>query len=204
MPGNTGETPVPQESLPVNNPLRNLPGFVRMGFLHILPEGIDHILFVLGLVLVAMRTKDLLSQVSAFTVAHSLTLGLALFGVVRLPERIVEPIIALSIAFVAIENVLANRVGKWRLAAVFGFGLIHGLGFAGALQDLGLGRRDLVPALVGFNVGVELGQLAVVAMALGVLGSFRSGPNYRKHIVIPASLLIAAVALFWTVQRVVG
>lgn len=184
------------------NPWTDIPRYVKLGFLHIIPEGLDHILFVLGLVLVARRTKDLLSQVSAFTVAHSLTLGLALFGVVRLPERIVEPVIAASIAFVAIENVWAKRVSPWRLVAVFAFGLIHGLGFAGILQDAGIARGDLVPALVGFNVGVELGQFAVVAMALGVIGQFRQKEElYRKRIVVPASLAIAALAIFWTAQR---
>ena len=182
--------------------MADLPRYLKIGFLHILPEGLDHILFVLGLVLVATTTKDLIKQVSAFTVAHSLTLGLSLFGVVRLPERIVEPIIALSIVFVAIENIFSKRVGPWRLGVVFAFGLIHGLGFAGALTDLGLARNDLIPALIGFNVGVELGQLAVVAMALGVLGKFREHAEYRKRVVVPASLAIAALAVYWTVERV--
>lgn len=178
--------------------------YIKLGYLHILPEGLDHILFVLGLFLLSTRMKSLLAQVTAFTVAHSLTLALALYGVVRLPSNIVEPIIAASIAFVAIENLFVTEMKAWRPAVVFGFGLIHGLGFAGALQDLGLQKRDLLTALIGFNGGVELGQLTVVAVALLTVGWFRSRPYYRARVVIPGSLIIAAVALFWVFQRLHG
>ncbi|AIE84360.1 HupE/UreJ family protein [Fimbriimonas ginsengisoli] len=179
-----------------------LPRYVRMGFTHILPNGLDHILFVLGLFLLSSRTRDLVKQVTAFTVAHSLTLGLALYGVVRLPSAIVEPVIALSIAFVAIENLFTSKLNKWRPFVVFGFGLVHGLGFASALQDLGLHRNDFLLALVGFNGGVELGQLTVVAAAFLLVGWYRSNERYRSVVAIPASVAIAAVALFWTVQRI--
>jgi hypothetical protein len=177
-------------------------GYIKMGFRHILPEGIDHILFVLGLFLLSTSLKDLLKQVSAFTLAHSLTLALSLYGVVRLPSSIVEPIIALSIVFVAVENVLSTRMQSWRLYVVFLFGLIHGLGFAGALKDAGLARNDFLGALIGFNGGVELGQLAVIACAFAAVGWFRSSTSYRAAVVIPASAAIAVVALFWTVQRI--
>ncbi len=180
------------------------PRYTALGYRHILPEGVDHILFILGLFLLGARMKSLLSQVTAFTVAHSLTLGLALFGVVRLPAAVVEPVIALSIAFVAIENLLTKEVKPWRILVVFGFGLIHGLGFASALRELGLARNELLPALLGFNVGVELGQLSVVALALLAVGRFRGRPNYRRFVVVPGSLAIAAVALVWTVQRLLA
>ena len=178
--------------------------YVQMGYTHILPEGLDHILFVLGLFLLSTRLKPLLWQITAFTVAHSLTLALSLYGLVRLPSTIIEPVIAASIAFVAIENLFTTELKPWRPFVVFGFGLVHGMGFAGALKDLGLQRHDFLTALVGFNAGVELGQLSVVALALLVVGWFRSRPGYRRLVVVPASVMIAAVAVFWTFQRLLA
>ena len=178
--------------------------YVEMGFRHILPEGLDHILFVLGLFLLNTRLGSLLAQVTAFTVAHSITLGLSLYGVVRLPGTVVEPLIALSIVIVAIENLRTSQVGASRLFVVFAFGLMHGLGFAAALNALGLPRHDFFRALMGFNVGVELGQLAVVALAYATLGLLRDWPRYRQVVVHPCSLGIAAVASYWTVQRVLA
>ena len=175
--------------------------YVQMGYTHILPNGLDHILFVLGLFLLSTRLKPLLWQITAFTVAHSLTLALSLYGLVRLPSAIIEPVIAASIAFVAIENLFTTELKPWRPFVVFGFGLVHGMGFAGALKDLGLQRHDFLTALVGFNAGVELGQLSVVALALLAVGWFRSRPGYRRLVVVPASATIAAVAVFWTIQR---
>ena len=178
--------------------------YVQMGYTHILPNGLDHILFVLGLFLLSTRLKPLLWQITAFTVAHSLTLALSLYGLVRLPPAVIEPVIAASIAFVAIENLFTTELKPWRPFVVFGFGLVHGMGFAGALKDLGLQRHDFLTALVGFNAGVELGQLSVVALALLAVGWFRSRPNYRRLVVVPASATIAAVAVFWTFQRIFG
>ena len=111
---------------------------------HILPKGLDHILFVLGIFLLSPRWKTMLLQVTAFTVAHSITLGLSIYGIVSLPSRIVEPLIALSIAYVAIENLLTRELKPWRLALVFMFGLLHGLGFAGVLRELGLPREEFL------------------------------------------------------------
>ncbi|MES2464278.1 MAG: HupE/UreJ family protein [Armatimonadota bacterium] len=182
--------------------LKNFFGYVRMGFTHIVPEGVDHILFILGLFLLSIRIKPLVQQITAFTIAHSLTLALSLLGVIHVPPSVVEPIIAASIAFVAIENLLTTEIKPWRLAVVFGFGLIHGLGFAEALQSLGLNQNSLMAALVGFNVGVEIGQLTVVAAALILLGRFRNHRNFRSFVIVPGSLAIAAAAVFWTVQRV--
>lgn len=178
--------------------------YVQMGYTHILPEGLDHILFVLGLFLLSTRLKPLLWQITAFTVAHSLTLALSLYGLVRLPPTIIEPVIAASIAFVAIENLFTTELKPWRPFVVFGFGLVHGMGFAGALKDLGLQRHDFLTALVGFNAGVELGQLSVVALALLAVGWFQSRPGYRRLVVVPASATIAAVAVFWTFQRLLA
>jgi hypothetical protein len=178
--------------------------YLALGFHHILPTGPDHMLFVLGLFLLSTRLRPLLWQVTAFTVAHSITLGLALYGVVRAPPHIVEPIIAASIAFVAIENLFTTELKWWRPLVVFAFGLVHGLGFAGALQQTGLPRTQFATALVTFNIGVELGQLAVIALAFAAVGWFRNKPWYRRVIVLPASTAIALVAVFWTLQRVCG
>ena len=201
-------SPAPLEAVQMSEPapsvrwLTHFFRYIKMGYTHILPEGIDHILFILGLFLLSTRIKPLLQQVTAFTLAHSLTLALSLYGIFRLPASFVEPVIAASIAFVAVENLLTNKVKPWRIATVFGFGLIHGLGFAAALQELGLQQKDLLSALLGFNVGVELGQLSVVLGAFLLVGWFRNRPGYRKFVIVPGSLAIAAVALFWMVQRI--
>lgn len=177
--------------------------YLVLGFTHILPKGLDHILFVLGIFLLSTRWKPLLAQVTAFTVAHSITLGLSMYGIVSLPSSVVEPLIALSIVYVAVENLLTRELHSWRVAVVFGFGLLHGLGFAGVLRDLGLPRAGFATALVTFNVGVELGQLAVIGLAFLLVASWaRRRAWYRRRVVVPASLAIAAVGLFWTVQRV--
>ncbi|TDI43361.1 MAG: HupE/UreJ family protein [Acidobacteria bacterium] len=176
--------------------------YLRLGFTHILPLGLDHILFVLGLYLLTTRLRVLLVQVTAFTLAHSVTLALSLYGWLSLPSSMVEPLIALSIAYVAIENIMTSRLTPWRPAVVFGFGLLHGLGFAGILRDLGLPRADYATALVGFNVGVELGQVSVLALAFALSGWFRARSWYRVRLAIPASTVIAMVALYWTVERI--
>ncbi len=178
--------------------------YLLLGFLHILPKGLDHILFVLGLFLLSARWRPLLWQVTAFTAAHTISLALATFGVVELPSRVVEPLIALSIAYVAIENTLTQELKPWRPFVVFAFGLLHGLGFAGVLAELGLPQGEAVAALLSFNVGVELGQLAVLAAAFVLLGAFRDRPWYRRRVVIPLSLAIAAVGIYWAITRAMG
>ncbi len=178
--------------------------YLALGFTHILPKGTDHILFVLGLFLLSTRFKPLLWQVTAFTLAHSITLGLAMYGFVRLSPKIVEPCIALSISFVALENVFTTKLHAWRPAVVFCFGLVHGLGFASVLLELGLPRHEFGAALVAFNVGVEGGQLAVISLATLVVGWFFRKPWYRAFITIPASVIIAIVGLIWAYQRIFG
>ena len=180
-------------------------GYLRLGFSHIVPKGTDHILFVCGIFLLAVRLRPVLLQVSAFTLAHTLTLALTVYGVVALSPRIVEPLIALSIVYVAVENVLAPALTPWRVALVFAFGLLHGMGFAGVLSELGLPRRQFLPALLSFNAGVELGQLSVIAVLAVLLAlPFRGKPWYRRRVVVPGSLAIAAVGLVWFVERVAG
>ncbi len=182
--------------------------FLILGFKHILPLGWDHIAFVVGLFLLSHRWRPLLWQVTAFTVAHSVTLSLAALGVVRVGadwmSGVVEPFIALSIAYVAIENIFTTRLKPWRPLVVFLFGLIHGLGFASVLMELRIPRGHYVNALVSFNVGVELGQVAVIAIAFALVGWFRHRDWYRSHIVIPASCAIAMLGLYVAVDRLVS
>lgn len=177
--------------------------YLHLGFIHIVPDGPDHVLFVLGLVLLTTQIRPLLVQVTSFTAAHCLTLALALYGVVDLPPRIVEPLIALSIAYVAVENIFARGLTPWRPALIFGFGLLHGLGFAGVLTDLGLPPDNRAAALIAFNIGIEAGQLAVIAMAyLLILHWFKDRPWFRVRITHPASAVIALVGLYWTAERI--
>ena len=176
--------------------------YLVLGFTHILPKGLDHILVVLGLFLLSMKPLTILKQVTAVTVAHSITLGLTIYGVVSLSPRIVEPLIALSIVYVTVENLVLTEAKPWRIAVVFAFGLLHGMGFAGVLRELGLPRSEFVTALVSFNVGVEGGQLTVIALAYLAVGwRFGKAPWYRRWVTVPASAMIGVVGLYWTVQR---
>ena len=176
--------------------------YLRLGYTHILPRGLDHVLFVLGIFLLAVDLKPVLWQVSAFTLAHTITLALTVYGVVSLSPRVVEPLIALSIVYVAVENVFTARLHAWRPIVVFCFGLLHGMGFAGVLTEIGLPRSEFVPALLSFNLGVELGQLTVILVAFLAFGlPFRKKSWYRSRIVVPGSLMIAAIGLYWSVQR---
>jgi HupE/UreJ protein len=176
--------------------------YLALGYTHILPKGLDHILFVIGLFLLSVRVKPILLQVTTFTVAHSITLGLTMYGIVSLPSRIVEPLIALSIAYVATENLVTSDLKPWRLVLVFAFGLLHGMGFAGVLADLGLPRGEFVAALFSFNVGVEAGQLTVVALACVCVVWYRHQEWYHRRIAVPASIVIATIGVYWTVLRV--
>jgi hypothetical protein len=182
---------------------RQLALYLRLGFRHIIPEGTDHILFVLGLFFLGITWRKLLAQTSVFTVAHATTLFLSTYGIFRLPSRYVEPAIALSIAFIAIENIYRPRLGPGRLAVVFGFGLIHGLGFASSLSDVPFPKHDFVVALLGFNFGVDAGQLFVIALAFLAVGWTRNRPWFRSRIAVPCSLAIAGVGVFWAVQRII-
>jgi len=181
---------------------RQLALYLRLGFRHIVPEGTDHILFVLGLFFLGITWRKLLSQTTVFTIAHATTLFLSTYGIFRLPSRYVEPAIALSIAVIALENVFRPKLGPERLAIVFAFGLVHGLGFASSLSEVPFPKRDFLMALLGFNFGVDFGQLFVIALAFLAVGWFRRRPWFRQRIAIPCSLAIATVGLFWAVQRV--
>ncbi len=174
----------------------------RLGFVHIVPRGLDHIAFVIGLFLLSTRIASLLWQVSAFTVAHTVTLALGVTGIVNLPAAIVEPLIAASIVYVAVENVLTDRLHRWRPAVVFAFGLLHGLGFAGVLAEIGLPPGQLVAALLAFNVGVELGQIAVLALCFVAVGWAARREWYRRAVAIPGSIAVGGAGVLWLAQRV--
>jgi hypothetical protein len=179
--------------------------YTLLGFSHILPKGLDHIMFVLGLFLLSVKWKPLLIQVTAFTVAHTITLGLSIYGFISLSPAIVEPLISASIVYVAVENIATARLHVWRPFVVFGFGLLHGMGFAGVLAEIGLPRSEFLTALLTFNLGVELGQLAVITSAFLLIGIWwRDKPWYRARIVQPVSALIALTGCYWTVERIFG
>jgi hypothetical protein len=177
--------------------------YVPIGFDHVIPRGLDHILFVFGLFLLSLKTSVLLWQISAFTLAHTVTLIAGALGLINVSSTIVEPLIAASIVFVAVENIFFSKLNKWRTLLVFGFGLLHGLGFASVLAEFGLPEGHFLPALVGFNIGVEVGQLSVIAIAYLLLGlTFGQKSYYRTVISIPASCIIAAVGTWWVFERV--
>jgi HupE / UreJ protein len=185
----------------------NLLTFIQVGFRHILPLGLDHICFIVAIYLTARGWKSLLLQVSCFTLAHTITLGLAAAGVITVSADIVEPLIALSIAVVAVEAVFVEKAPTWRLPVIFGFGLFHGMGFASQMRGYMEGS-DFTTALLGFNVGVELGQLAVLAGAAlaallvrSILKAARKPDLYRWVFVRPIAVAIATFGLVWMVQR---
>lgn len=184
--------------------------YVGIGIGHILPGGLDHILFVLALFLSSTSLRALVIQISTFTVAHTVTLGMAAAGVLSPDAAIVEPLIAVTIAFVAFENLFIKDMPRWRPLVVFAFGLLHGLGFAGFFGELGLPTGQFWSALIGFNVGVEIGQLSIVAGALVLLGLWRrwstvTEPDavYRRWVVLPGSALIGLVGCWWAIERTV-
>ena len=177
--------------------------YLQLGFTHIIPLGFDHILFIVSLYILEPRLKPVLLQATAFTVAHSITLGLAMYGLISPPSAVIEPIIALSILFVAIENIITDRLNPWRVVVVFGFGLVHGMGFASALTGLGLPQRDYFGSLISFNVGVELGQVTVILLCWALVGRWAANKSwYKQRVVVPVSVVIGLVAAYWTVERV--
>ena len=177
--------------------------YLKLGVSHIIPAGSDHILFVVGLCLLSTKIKTILWQATAFTVAHSITLALSMKSIIVAPSAVVEPIIALSILFVAVENILLHELKPWRILVVFMFGLIHGMGFASALNEIGLPRNKFYTSILSFNAGVEIGQIAViVGVFLFIIIPFGKQVWYKKFIVYPISAIIALIAAYWTVERV--
>ena len=177
--------------------------YIAVGFDHIIPKGLDHILFVLGLFFLSLQMRPLVTQITVFTVAHTITLALASLGYVTVNPAIVEPLIAASIVYVAVENIFTSKITWWRPLIIFGFGLLHGLGFASVLGEFGLAPGRFVAGLIGFNIGVEIGQLTVIGLAFLAVGYwFGKKPWYRARISIPASVAIALVGAYWAIERV--
>jgi len=177
--------------------------YLLTGFDHIIPYGLDHILFILCVFFLNTNLKQLVLQASMFTLAHSITLGLAMYGVITPPLDVVEPLIAMSIVFLAIENIFFDRVKPWRMMMVFLFGLVHGMGFAGALSELGLPQYAFATSLISFNIGVELGQLTIILIMYFLVAKvFSQKLWYRNRIVIPSSVLIGLIAVYWTIERI--
>ena len=173
--------------------------FVKLGVEHIL-TGYDHLLFLVALLATARGTWSVVRIVTAFTLAHSVTLSVAALGFVTIPDRIIEPLIAATIVWVALENLFAAEPDRRRWIWSFGFGLVHGFGFASALGELGLKGAALVRGLVGFNVGVEIGQLIFVAVFLPALMWLSRGRGARLTPRI-ASLAVAAIGTYWLAER---
>jgi hydrogenase/urease accessory protein HupE len=177
--------------------------WIVAGFEHIIPKGVDHILFILGLFLLQPKIRPLLWQTTAFTIAHSITLALAVLGVLSVSSRIVEPAIALSIAYVGIENIWVKELKPWRVSLVFCLGLLHGMGFASVMQELEIPKGSVIKPLLGFNLGVEGGQIAVLSVAFLLTFALLKKPSFR-WVRLVGSVLIGIMGLYWTVDRIIG
>ena len=181
----------------------NIKSYTQLGFKHIIPKGLDHILFVLALFLLSSRLKPMILQVSIFTLAHTITLFLGVLDVIIIPSIIVEPIIALSICFIAIENLFTENLKKTRPYIIFIFGLLHGLGFAGVLNEIGISDGLFISSLISFNIGVELGQISVILLSYIFISLlFKNKLWYRDRITKPLSLVIALIGFYWFFERI--
>lgn len=179
--------------------LHRVARFFQLGVEHIL-TGYDHILFLIAVILVSVKLLDTLKMITSFTIAHSITLGLAFMGVISLPSSVVEPLIALTIVYVAFENLLARHFNR-RWLLTFSFGLIHGLGFVGVLKEITISRDELLTALVSFNAGIEAGQLLIV-IPLGLLFYGLRHRPWRPVFIRWSSVGTGVVGLFWFIERV--
>jgi len=194
--------PLPRDRIEIEGVAAVVQRYTVIGFEHIVPKGLDHILFVLGLFFFSLAVRPLFFQITAFTLAHTVTLALASLSIISMPSSIVEPLIAASIVVVAVENLFGGSLTRRRLAIVFMFGLLHGLGFASVLSDIGLDPTRFIVGLISFNIGVELGQIAVVTAAFMLVGYwFGKKPWYRARIAIPVSVVIGLIGAFWVVER---
>ncbi|MDA9959281.1 HupE/UreJ family protein [Alphaproteobacteria bacterium] len=195
--------PIKRQGVTVQPVLMTMLDYAKIGFVHIVPKGLDHILFVLGLFFYAARWRPLLGQVTLFTLAHTTTLMLASTGHIVVSPNLVEPLIAASIIYVAFENLRSERLHAGRLLVIFAFGLLHGLGFASVLGDIGLADGQFMVSLISFNIGVELGQLAVLIPAFLLFGVAAGNALwYRRLISIPSSYLIGAIGMWMLITRV--
>jgi len=177
--------------------------YLKLGFTHVIPLGFDHILFILTLFFLNSRIKTVIIQCSFFTLAHSLTLGLVTFGFFKPNVAIVEILIALSILYTAIENILIIKINPFRLLIVFVFGLVHGMGFANVLLEIGSDKKEFTTSIISFNIGVELGQISVILFTYFLVSKWFSTKTwYKQRIVNPVCTFIACVAMYWVIQRI--
>jgi hydrogenase/urease accessory protein HupE len=199
----TAQMTGPNPSVAVRESVSSFADFLTLGVKHIL-TGYDHLLFLLGLLVVARGFASSLKIITGFTVAHSLTLALATFGLMQIPSRIVEPLIAASIVYVGVDNLLRGENPKARQLLTFGFGFIHGFGFASALRETGIGSRTggIVLPLLSFNIGVELGQIMVAAAALPIIWKIRESPAYIARWAPACSATVVLLGSFWFMERV--
>ena len=178
--------------------------YVRSGLYHIVPIGYDHILFIIGLYLFSTHFRPLFLQVTLFTIAHSLTLILASFEIISISSLVVEPIIAASIVYVGLENYFFRPQTSYRGLIIFGFGLLHGLGFANVLDSLELSKDGILIPLLGFNIGVEIGQILILILCFVIFGYWFSDKHwYRPRIVRPLSGILISVGSFWFISRLI-
>jgi hypothetical protein len=176
--------------------------FFIEGFKHIIPMGLDHILFIICIFFFRSDLRSVVVQASMFTVAHTITLGLCWMGILVPPAQIIEPLIAFSIVVLAIENIFGWQSEKSRLPIVFLFGLVHGMGFAAAISEVGIPQDNILHSLLGFNIGVEVGQLVILlGLYLTVTRTIGNAGWFRPRFVLPVMITVAAVAGFWTIER---
>ena len=182
--------------------MENILKYLQLGFTHVIPMGFDHILFILCLFFYSSKLKNTLLQCTIFTIAHSLTLGLSALGIVIYNTKVIDPLIALTILYAAIENIYFIEKSKIRYLLVFIFGLIHGLGFASALKEIGIPKVQFFSSLLSFNIGVELGQITIIIVAYFLISKWFSEKIwYQERIVYPLSSMIGCISLYWTIER---
>jgi len=176
--------------------------YFKLGFMHIIPQGIDHVLFIVGICLINTKLRSIIYQASAFTVAHTIALALSMKNIIVAPSPVIEPIIALSIVFVAVENIFLHEVKPWRILLVFLFGLIHGLGFASSLNEIGLPPGKFYTSIVMFNLGIEFCQILIIVLIFSIIiKQFKNRVWYQYRIVYPISCAIAIISSYWTIER---
>lgn len=177
--------------------------YLFMGCEHVLPLGFDHILFILALFFLNSELKTAIVQCSIFTLAHSITLALYALGYINFNTKIIEIIIAFSIFVVAFENIFQSKLKPWRVFLVFIFGLIHGIGFATVLKNIGLPKNEIITALIGFNCGVEIAQILIILFCYFFIAKlFKEKVWYQTKFTQPLSLILSCIALFWIIQRI--
>jgi len=199
----TAQITTPNASVAVRETISSFADFLGLGVKHIL-TGYDHLLFLLGLLVVARGFASSLKIITGFTIAHSFTLALATFGLAQIPSRIVEPLIAASIVYVGVENLLRGDNPRARQLLTFGFSFIHGFGFASALREAGIGSRagGIMLPLLSFNIGVELGQIMVAAAALPIIWKLRANPVFVARWTPACSAAVILLGSFWFIERV--